>query len=250
MEILYTGAVWEGYFPDVVFHHTKIILKKDSEFYYASLNERIKEEDIDVCQLKCKRIPDHHIYADAPDNFLRAPNPLPSDVYVKTPMLIGYNDTFTASDIPSLTLSEIRILEVLKQYPHPNIVQYFGCLETDNTIRGICYAKHGITLGDHLERGYPLDVDKCLSGIEKAVSHLHSLRLVHNDLTPYNIMLNDRNEPILIDFDSCLYEGEKIRKGGTPEWSDCGAKIASFSNDEFALERIREYLAAYKSDSV
>ena len=102
----------------------------------------------------------------------------------------------------------------------------------DNKIRAICFPKYKITLADYLRDGNELDVGLCLAGIEKAVAHLHSLNLVHGDLTPSNIMLDDENEPILIDFDSCRHEGEKLLKGGTTEWSDCGAKIASFSNDE------------------
>ncbi|KAK5636109.1 hypothetical protein RRF57_011821 [Xylaria bambusicola] len=244
MELQYQGEAWGGEWPDLVFHHTTAIFKKDSEFYYGIYNGR-QTDSVDPTQLELRRIPDEYIYPVAPPDFLRAPDPLPSNVYIKLPSLLDYEEDPSPSHLHSLILSEIRIGEILRHHPHPNIAQYLGCLEADNRIRGICYIKYKITLADYLRDGSPLDVDHCLAGIEKAVSHLHSLKLVHGDLSPLNIMLDDNNEPILIDFDSCQLEGDETIKGGTLNWSDCGAKVASFANDEYALAKIRKHLLAY-----
>ncbi|KAI0505436.1 serine/threonine kinase [Xylaria bambusicola] len=248
MELQYQGEAWYGEWPDLEFHHTTAIFKKDSEFYYGSYNRR-ESDSIDSTQLELTKIPDEYIYAAAPPDFLLAPDPLPSNIYIKTPVLLDYEDDPSPSYIHSLTLSEIRVCEILRHHPHPNIAQYLGCLEGDNRIRGICYVKYKMTLADYLREGNPIDVDHFLAGIEKAVSHLHSLKLVHGDLGPMNIMLNDNNEPILIDFDSCRLEGEELIKGGTPKWSDYDAKVASFANDEYSLEKIRKHLLEYTSGS-
>ncbi|KAG6245556.1 hypothetical protein E4U23_005282 [Claviceps purpurea] len=46
------------------------------------------------------------------------------------------------------------------------------------------------------------DKDLCLEGIERDVRHLHSLGIVHNDISPANIMFDELDRPVIIDFDS------------------------------------------------
>ncbi|KAI8947946.1 kinase-like protein [Xylaria longipes] len=245
MEVQTQSQAFEEKDGDWVFSHTKIILRKGSEFYYAVTGRR-QLANFDPNQLECVRIPDEHIYPTAPPNILRAPDPLPSNVYIKTPDLLAYGSTPASSNFASQTLQEVQMCEILRQHPHPNIAQYLGCLVTDNKIRGVCFVKYKMTLAEYLRKGYPIDVDHCLAGVERAVSHLHALKLVHNDLNPSNIMLDDNNEPILIDFDSCKYEGGELGlKGGTVGWADCTARIASFANDFYGLVKIREHLVAY-----
>ncbi|KAI0469458.1 kinase-like protein [Xylaria cf. heliscus] len=245
MEVQTQSEAFEEKNGDWVFSHTKIILRKGSEFYYAVTSRRQRAQ-FDPNELKCIRIPNEHIYPAASPSFLCVPDPLPSNVYIKTPDLLAYEPAPASLNLPSQTLQEIQVCELLRQYPHPNIAQYLGCLVTDNKIHGICFAKYKMTLTEHLRKGYPINVDHCLVGIENGVSHLHSLRLVHNDLNPSNIMLDDNNEPVLIDFDSCRYEGEELGlKGGTEGWADSTVRIASFANDIHSLRKIREHLRAY-----
>lgn len=56
----------------------------------------------------------------------------------------------------------------------------------------------------------PFDKDLCLQGIESGIRHMHSLGLVHNDINPSNIMIDSADRPVIIDFDSCKQEGEKL----------------------------------------
>ena len=68
-------------------------------------------------------------------------------------------------------------------------------------------------------------------GVEQAVSHLHALKLGNNDISPFNVMLGDNNEPVLIDLDSCEHEGGLLGfKAGTEDWADRTARTASFAN--------------------
>ncbi|KAI1426495.1 kinase-like protein [Xylaria sp. FL1777] len=245
MEVQTQSEAFEEKDGDFVFSHTKVILKKGSEFYYAVTSQR-QSTHFDPNEVECIRIPDEHIYPAAAPNLLQAPDPLPSNVYVKTPALVTYGDTPASSNFASLMSEEIRICEILRLHPHPNIAQYLGCVVMDDKIHGVCFVKYKMTLAKHLRKGYPIDADRCLAGLEKAVSHLHALKLVHNDINPSNIMLDDENEPVLIDFDSCKYEGEQLGlKGGTEGWADRTARIASFDNDFYGLGRIREHLVAY-----
>jgi len=88
----------------------------------------------------------------------------------------------------------------------------------------------------------PFDKQQVLSTITDAVAHLHSLGLVHNDLGPHNILLDDNLQPVLIDMETCMPEGSApIFKIGTPEWSGNWA-FSTVENDEIALKRIRTFL--------
>ena len=52
-----------------------------------------------------------------------------------------------------------------------------------------------------------------LEDILKGIRHLHSLGLVHNDINPANIMLDNNGTAVLIDFDSCRRVGESLGGG-------------------------------------
>jgi serine/threonine protein kinase len=74
------------------------------------------------------------------------------------------------------------------------------------------------------------------------VAHLHTLGLIHNDISPYNIMLDDDLQPVLIDLETCMPESmPPILKRGTPGWSG-NWEMSSLANDEIALERLQLYL--------
>ncbi|CDM38536.1 Protein kinase-like domain [Penicillium roqueforti FM164] len=50
-----------------------------------------------------------------------------------------------------------------------------------------------------------------LEGILAAIKHLYSFGLIHNDINPANIILNDISTFILIDFNSYRSIGESFR---------------------------------------
>lgn len=64
------------------------------------------------------------------------------------------------------------------------------------------------------------DYSCVLAGIEGGIKHLRSLGLVHNDINPSNIMIDD-HRAIIIDFGSCRSVGESLKDVGRPyEWYD------------------------------
>ncbi|TLD36618.1 Calcium/calmodulin-dependent protein kinase-like [Venturia nashicola] len=134
---------------------------------------------------------------------MKAPSPIPPNCYTKRPRLISY-DRLLSSDKPhqiaDRVLKECEIYEILKHHPHPNIAEYLGYEGCNSLITGIYLKK----ISKHSWKGRTLkDPDKVLQGIEKGIRHLHRLNLVHNDLTPSNIMLFDDDTPVITDFDSC-----------------------------------------------
>lgn len=71
-----------------------------------------------------------------------------------------------------------------------------------------------------------------LESIESALRHLHSLGLVHNDITPANIMLSKENEAVIIDCDTTCRVGESlVDRKRTYGWADRGVTHAAPSND-------------------
>ena len=96
----------------------------------------------------------------------------------------------------------------------------------------------------HYDNGALEDVESCLNGVEEGIRHLHSLRLVHNDINPANIMLADNATPVIIDFGSCRANGQSLQGvGRTYEWYDRSVQQSIPENDWDALDEIREWLS-------
>ena len=69
---------------------------------------------------------------------------------------------------------------------------------------------------------------------------LHSIGLVHDDINPHNIMLDDGGRAVIIDFDSCVPLGSRSR-GGTPGWSTLPTTV-EIKNDEHGLDLVAKFL--------
>lgn len=169
--------------------------------------------------------------------------------YVKRPSLLNYESTSNHPEFLELILSDIRVCEILRRNPHPNIAQYLGCLvNKEGRVSGLVFAKYPITLTQILREETPFDRPCCLHGIEAGISHMHGLALIHNDTNPANIMMvGDDMKPVVIDFESCKPEGEELGiKGGTSGWS-LDADVATRENDLYGLSKLRETLLGEKN---
>ena len=66
--------------------------------------------------------------------------------------------------------------------------------------------------------------------------------LIHCDINPANIVM-DGDTPVIVDFDSCQRNGEKLGiKGGTLNWTREDFEFARPENDEYGLAKIRDFL--------
>jgi len=177
------------------------------------------------------------------------------DNYIKKPSLLDYALESPGYRAKDLILKEARICEILLSKPHPNIVDYHGVVEEGGLIRGLCFVKLPRTLSQCMGLSFAaefdmgnIDVEKCLSGIAGRIAHLHSLGLVHNDINLGNIMLRDDSTPVIIDFDSCEWEGAKPEgKMGTFPWDEGHSlDVAKRENDLLAFKKIAEALREAK----
>lgn len=142
-------------------------------------------------------------------------------------------------------LDEIRVCQLLQKSPHPNIAKYYGCaVNKNNRITGLYFRKYEQSLADRVKDGPPFDHEICLRDVEDGLTHLHGLGFVHNDVNPANIMFDEDGRAVIIDFDSCRREGEKLGKGkaGTMGYADETAEVARRENDWFSLGKVRDFL--------
>ncbi|KAE8357034.1 kinase-like protein [Aspergillus coremiiformis] len=177
-------------------------------------------------------------------------------IYIKKPNLL----TFASGlDLETLILNEVAVCEILRENPHPNIASYYGCEETRGLVSGLCFKRYVSTLlqkvnpqylsKEHFRSSKREHVDAAargsLDGILKGIKHLHSLGLVHNDINPANIMFDERDTPVLVDFDSCRKIGESLhdpKTKRTHEWHDPRVETALEKNDLDAFEELRIWL--------
>ncbi|KAL4806554.1 kinase-like domain-containing protein [Aspergillus unguis] len=178
-----------------------------------------------------------------------------SAVYIKKPSLLAYID----GDLEKQIIREVETCELLRKHPHPNVATYYGYNGTDGRVSGLCFKQYKTTL---LEAVNPQRLGKAaflsstrdlvrenmisgLEGILAAIKHLHSLGLVHNDINPANIMIDDSGTLVLIDFDSCRYIGEHLRNTETKRthhWHDPSVEISLEKNDFDAFSELRIWL--------
>ena len=244
MEVHEQGELWKEVDGDLEFSHTMIILRHGDDYFYARHNRRLMPiAQVNPSILETHPIPTMCLWPRYSNDLTPAPDPLPVECYIKHPQMIQYDEDH-ASRIPDLFLAEARICEILRNHPHPNIAQYLGCLVRDNRVMGLCLVKYDMTLGDRLKdrnRPFPQDI---LKGIKSGIQHLHGLGIIHNDINPANIMFKaDDDTPVIIDFDSCGREGDKLVKAGTTGWSDDSFDFATTKNDYYGLKKIEEALS-------
>ncbi|KAF1977410.1 hypothetical protein BU23DRAFT_295763 [Bimuria novae-zelandiae CBS 107.79] len=126
--------------------------------------------------------------------------------------------------------------------PHPNLIRYRGCLIERGRIVGIVLDRHPMTLKRRLENGIRgFNVENCMREITSAVNHLHSIGLAHNDLTPMNIMVDEHDTSIIVDFGSCQPFGCELITAGTPGWIDEDFTHSVEHHDVDALHKLQTW---------
>ena len=243
MEVCVQSPAFVEKHGDLVFSHTKIILREGNQYYYAISSHRCLGFKVDIHELNPIPIPSSQLWPSFPTQFRQTPEPLPHDCFVKRPSLLdcGHNEA-SNGDVGSLLLHEAEVCEILRASPHPNIAQYLGCLVENDKIMGHCFVKYGMNLYEMVTKdSRPFDADLILRGIQEGIQHLHSLGLIHCDINPDNIVM-DGDTPVIVDFDSCRRNGELGMKGGTLNWTREDFEFARPENDEYGLAKIRDFL--------
>ena len=86
---------------------------------------------------------------------------------------------------------------------HPHIVRIYDIFEENGTAYYVMEYAEGGSLADLLKRKGCLsepDATRYILQVAEALAYIHAENMNHLDVKPANILLNDRNEAVLIDF--------------------------------------------------
>lgn len=243
---------WNTPRPKMEFYRDVFAFSRGGDLFVAHSYTKHKWDcsDVNFDELDAVKIDRDHVFPQfIPELYTLAPDPLPDDCYVKRQSLCSYDfeDPVFTRRLSYLVEREAKACEVLKESPHPNIAEYLGCVVEDGRIVGLCFKKYKETLQARAQRKQlPPNRDKLLQGIRDGVAHIHKQGYCHNDIHDRNIMMGEDDVPVIIDFDSCLPEGDvQAWKGGAPGWSITDIEDIRTSEkrcDEYSLGKMEEYL--------
>ena len=146
MEICENSEMFVEEDDDLVFDHTKLILRRGDEYFHARANWRNPSPSADdLSQLEVSKIPIENVWPPMDPSFTLAPSPLPPDSYFKQPSLLYYGDTPASLEPGRQVLAEVEVCKVLRRHPHPNIAQYLGCVTENGRAMGLCFKKYDLS---------------------------------------------------------------------------------------------------------
>ncbi|RDW61115.1 uncharacterized protein DSM5745_10613 [Aspergillus mulundensis] len=178
-------------------------------------------------------------------------------LYFKAPNLFAYAE----NGFRKRMQRELDVCEFLRTRPHPHLAAYYGYQEDRDGIPGLCFKRYECTL---LEKVNPRRLDRSsfrmssrnlvtadmrerLAGIRSAIEHLHAHGIVHNDVNPTTIMLDENGTFVLISFGSCRNIGEPMGRpiDGMRQaygWHESYARTAVEQHDLDAFRNLEEWL--------
>ena len=109
-------------------------------------------------------------------------------------------DSSRSTEIRNRFFQEAKVLAKLK---HPNIVPIMDVSEFGGRPYYVMSYLNGGSLADLLRKEKNLSVEKALEYVQKllsALSEVHEKGIIHRDIKPENVLLDEKGEPVLIDF--------------------------------------------------
>lgn len=265
MEIIEHSEAFKFINNEMSFHCVRGIIRLDGILYVAEWHDRLNVPT-DKTQLRiCQQINTHDRGPLIREGWTIA-KPDQHQHYIKKPHIYAY---YEVDDLEALIAREVETCELLRQHPHPNISPYSGCVELRGRVSGLCFKKHQQTLyerynpralnkvafleSDDRRRWVGVDgnlaLQRAAERLLDAIKHLHALGIIHNDITPANVMLDGDGTLVLIDFDSCRGRGASL--GNTKRtygWHDPNTKIATEENDLQAYAELQTWLFGTSAD--
>ena len=107
----------------------------------------------------------------------------------------------------------------IKDIEHPNIVKVYDTFAEHNTYYYTMEYFPSGSLDDLLSKGVITEerAIKYIKGVANGVAKMHSMNMIHLDIKPSNIMLNNNDEAVIIDFGSTKrYDSLGVECTGNP----------------------------------
>lgn len=262
MEVIKAAQVFRLENDATVFSHTRILYLHDGNIFFATTRSRLGAnlQQPDPQQFEnVQHIPFDAYQPVAPSGSLVASSI--EDAYVKTPNLTTFDGD---QAIATSVLEELKTCELIHAKPHPYLATYYGCVLDSGRVVGLCFQRHPQTLMDMVNpRGLNKtmfmnaeELKPCreraaryLPLVEIGIRHLHSLKRIHNDINPANILITEDDIPVVIDFGSSRDPGTDLADvGRTHGWFNADVSKAMESNDFDALKEMRTWLTGSSPD--
>lgn len=229
---------------DMEFSHLAVVYRDGDGLFTAHVDKPVYSgERLDLSRVEGLRIPIDDIYPKHEKGLTMAECVSSKKCYRKKPLLAHY-ETEMKNGLSQLMLHEAHVGELLRRSPHPNVAKYLGCEVESGRIVALCWQQYESTLADRLL--CPVEEQVALQWLEevqRGLLHMHSLGYCHNDINPSNIMINEDNVAVIIDFDSCRREGEPFGyKSGTQGWSDDSAQLSQTANDMYSFKLVKDFV--------
>jgi serine/threonine protein kinase len=156
---------------------------------------------------------------------------------------------------------EARALAKLK---HPNIVGVHQVFEDNDTAYMALDLVKGQDLLDIIEyepdRLTPTEVKRILMRLLSAVAYIHDRGILHRDISPDNILIDDANNPVLIDFGAAREEASRrtrlvtqqatVKDGYSPQEFYISGSKQTPASDLYSLAATFYHLIAGESPPV
>jgi serine/threonine protein kinase len=107
-----------------------------------------------------------------------------------------------------------REAELNARLDHPGILRVHSASFEGSIPYLVVDLLSGGSLGERLDRGEQVSLDEALRyalGLARALAHAHERDVLHRDLKPDNVMLDESGEPRLVDFGLALETGRETR---------------------------------------
>ncbi|KAK7022756.1 hypothetical protein VNI00_016991 [Paramarasmius palmivorus] len=165
--------------------------KNEDEDYYIYIHpsQHLPSDFDSSFQSKAQLIPRSHYRPLKPSSLTIAASSVSDSCYVKKPLPLSYEpenpeDTSAADGL----IREALVLESLtKLGGHKNIAEYYGYIEKDGYISGLCFKKYGKNLWDAVRDGDEVNVKDIVQGVKQGLEWLHFHGWVHPSVV--NILL-------------------------------------------------------------
>jgi serine/threonine protein kinase len=99
--------------------------------------------------------------------------------------------------------------EILKGFNHHNIVKYMDHFSENNTEYIVTAYCSGKTLDKYIEQEQDISISGFLKNIMipliDVMQELHERGIIHRDIKPNNIIINEKGQPVIIDFGSAIH---------------------------------------------